>query len=430
MRIPARQLTRGVTTAAVTLAAAGLMAFTPASLEQQPPAGAAQPPAGGRQGGGRQGPPPGGFQRPPSPPFPDTAQVIETIGAPVRVVPMLKGLASPWSLAFLPNGDMLITEKPGKLRIVRGGTLDPQPIAGTPEVFAVGQGGLLEVAIHPQFAQNQFVYLTYSKGKGDQGTTALARGRFDGKALVDVKDLLVTDNWNTGGVHFGSKLAFGRDGMLYMTVGERNDRTRAQNTNIHGGKILRLKDDGTVPTDNPFVGKPGYKPEIYTYGHRNLQGLAVHPDTGALWETEHGPQGGDELNLIQAGKNYGWPVVTLGREYSGEVISPQPAREDIEQPFIFWAPSPGLSGMVIYTGDKFPQWKGQFFLGALAGTGVWRVGMNDKGLAGRELLLGSLKQRIRDVRQGPDGFLYLVVDANPGGILRVEPAPSPAGSGQ
>ena len=430
MRIPARQLTRGVTTAAVTLAAAGLMAFTPASLEQQPPAGAAQPPAGGRQGGGRQGPPPGGFQRPPSPPFPDTAQVVEAIGAPVRVVPMLKGLASPWSLAFLPNGDMLITEKPGKLRIVRGGTLDPQPIAGTPEVFAVGQGGLLEVAIHPQFAQNQFVYLTYSKGKGDQGTTALARGRFDGKALVDVKDLLVTDNWNTGGVHFGSKLAFGRDGMLYMTVGERNDRTRAQNTNIHGGKILRLKDDGSVPTDNPFVGKPGYKPEIYTYGHRNLQGLAVHPDTGALWETEHGPQGGDELNLIQAGKNYGWPVVTLGREYSGEVISPQPAREDIEQPFIFWAPSPGLSGMVIYTGDKFPQWKGQFFLGALAGTGVWRVGMNDKGLAGRELLLGSLKQRIRDVRQGPDGFLYLVVDANPGGILRVEPAPSPAGSGQ
>ena len=430
MRIPARQLTRGVTTAAVTLAAAGLMAFTPASLEQQPPAGAAQPPAGGRQGGGRQGPPPGGFQRPPSPPFPDTAQVVETIGAPVRVVPMLKGLASPWSLAFLPNGDMLITEKPGKLRIVRGGTLDPQPIAGTPEVFAVGQGGLLEVAIHPQFAQNQFVYLTYSKGKGDQGTTALARGRFDGKALVDVKDLLVTDNWNTGGVHFGSKLAFGRDGMLYMTVGERNDRTRAQNTNIHGGKILRLKDDGSVPTDNPFVGKPGYKPEIYTYGHRNLQGLAVHPDTGALWETEHGPQGGDELNLIQAGKNYGWPVVTLGRESSGEVISPQPAREDIEQPFIFWAPSPGLSGMVIYTGDKFPQWKGQFFLGALAGTGVWRVGMNDKGLAGRELLLGSLKQRIRDVRQGPDGFLYLVVDANPGGILRVEPAPSPAGSGQ
>jgi glucose/arabinose dehydrogenase len=429
MRIPMKQMTLGMTTATIALAAAALMASTTAGLGQQPPAGAAQPP-GGRQGGGRQGPPPGGFQRPPSAPFPEAAQVIETIGAPVRVVPLFKGLATPWSLAFLPNGDMLITEKAGKLRIVRGGTLDPQPIAGIPEVFAVGQGGLLEVAIHPQFATNQFVYLTYSKGKEKEATTALARGRFDGKALVDVKDLLVTDNWNTGGVHFGSKLAFARDGMLYMTVGERNDRVRAQNTNIHGGKILRLKDDGTVPPNNPFVGKPGYKPEIYTYGHRNLQGLAVHPDTGALWETEHGPQGGDELNLIQAGKNYGWPVVTLGREYSGEVISAQPAREDIEQPFIFWAPSPGLSGMVIYSGDKFPQWKGQFFLGALAGTGLWRVGMNDKGLAGRELLLGSLKQRIRDVRQGPDGFLYLVVDANPGGLLRVEPAPAAAGSGQ
>ena len=300
--------------------------------------------------------------------------MVEALGGQLRVVPLVKGLATPWSLAFLPNGDMLITEKAGKLRIVRGGTLDPQPVAGTPEVFAVGQGGLLEVAVHPQFAQNQFVYLTYSKGKEKEGTTALARGRFDGKALVDVKDLLVTDNWNTGGVHFGSKLAFGKDGMLYMSVGERNDRVRAQNTNIHGGKILRLKDDGTVPPDNPFVGKAGYKPEIFTWGHRNVQGLAVHPDTGAVWATEHGPQGGDELNLIEAGKNYGWPVITFGREYSGEVISPQPAQEGMEQPFMFWAPSPGLSGMVIYSGDKFAGWKGQFFLGALAGTGVWRVG--------------------------------------------------------
>jgi len=426
MRISAKHATWGATmAAAVALVAAGVIA-------QQPPAGGAQPPpAGGRQGGGRQsGPPAGGFQRMPPLPFPDAAQVVETTGASVRVIPMFKGLASPWSLAFLPNGDMFITEKGGKLRIVRGGTLDPQPVAGTPEVLAGGQGGLLEVALHPQFAQNQFVYLTYSKGREKEGTTALARGRFDGKALVDVKDLLVTDNWNTGGAHFGSKLAFGKDGVLYMTVGERNDRTRAQNTNIHGGKVLRLKDDGTVPPDNPFVGKPGFKPEIYSYGHRNLQGLAVHPDTGALWETEHGPQGGDELNLIEAGKNYGWPVSTFGREYSGEVISP-PTKEGIEQPFIFWAPSPGLSGMVIYSGDKFAGWKGQFFLGALAGLGVWRVGINDKGgLAGRELLLNSLRQRIRDVRQGPDGFLYLVVDANPGGILRIEPVAAAAGSGQ
>ena len=427
MRISMKRVTLGVTAAAIGLVAAGSMASAPV---QQPPAGAAQPPAGGRQGGGRQGPPPGGFQRPPSLPFPDGAPVVEALGGQLRVVSLVKGLATPWSLAFLPNGDMLVTEKAGKLRIVRGGTLDPQPVTGTPEVFAVGQGGLLEVALHPQFAQNQFVYLTYSKGKDKEGTTALARGRFDGKALVDVKDLLVTDNWNQGGVHFGSKLAFGKDGMLYMSVGERNDRVRAQNTNIHGGKILRLKDDGSVPPDNPFVGKAGYKPEIFTWGHRNIQGLAVHPDTGAVWATEHGPQGGDELNLIEAGKNYGWPVITFGREYSGEVISPQPAREGMEQPFMFWAPSPGLSGMVIYSGDKYAGWKGQFFLGALAGTGVWRVGMNERGLAGRELMLGALRQRIRDVRQGPDGLLYLVVDANPGGILRLEPAATPAGSGQ
>jgi glucose/arabinose dehydrogenase len=390
------------------------------------------PPAAGRQGGtGRQGgpPPPGSFQRVAPLPFPDQPQVVDTTGASMRVTPLFKGLESPWSLAFLPNGDMLITEKPGRLRIARGGKLDPQPITGTPEVFAVGQGGLLEVAVHPQFAQNQFVYLTYSKGRdGKEGTTALARAKFDGKALIDFKDLLVTDNWNTGGIHFGSKLAFGKDGLLYMSVGERNDRNRAQNTNIHGGKILRLKDDGTVPPDNPFVGKTGYKPEIFSYGHRNAQGLAVHPETGAVWNSEHGPQGGDELNLVEAGKNYGWPIVTLGREYSGEIISAQPAKEGIEQPVVFWSPSPGLSGMVIYTGDKFAGWKNQFFLGALAGLGVWRVGLNEKGLAGRELLLGSLRQRIRDVRQGPDGFLYLVVDANPGGVLRVEPAAAAAGS--
>jgi glucose/arabinose dehydrogenase len=409
--------------AAVAMAAIAFL--TTSSMAQQPP-------AGGRQGagGGRQGPPPGGFQRPPSLPFPDAPQTVETTGLALRVTPMFKGLESPWSLAFLPNGDMLITEKPGRLRIVRGGTLDPQPVAGAPAVFAVGQGGLLEVAIHPEFAKNQFVYLTYSKGREKEGTTALARGRFDGKALVDVKDILVTDNWNTGGVHFGSKLAFGKDGMLYMTVGERNDRNRAQNTDIHGGKMLRLKDDGTVPPDNPFVGKPGFKPEIFSYGHRNMQGLAVHPETGAIWASEHGPQGGDELNLIQAGKNYGWPVITFGREYSGEIISAQPAREGMEQPVVFWSPSPGLSGMVIYTGDKFPGWKGQFLLGALAGVGLHRVGITEKGLAGREAMLTTLRQRIRDVRQGPDGFLYLVVDANPGGVLKVEPAQATTTSSQ
>jgi glucose/arabinose dehydrogenase len=242
--------------------------------------------------------------------------VFDTLdpGTAIRVVPLVKGLASPWSLAFLPNGDMLVTEKVGRLRVVRNGTLDPQPISGVPQVLAMGQGGLLEVMPHPQFAENRFVYLTYSKSGERGNTTALARGRLEGNALVDVRDIFVADAWSQGPIHFGSKLAFGRDGTLYMTVGERNDRTRAQETTHHAGKVLRLRDDGSVPMDNPFVGKAGFRPEIYSYGHRNLQGLAFHPETGVLWETEHGPQGGDETEYHQAGRN-GWPVVTFGREY-------------------------------------------------------------------------------------------------------------------
>jgi glucose/arabinose dehydrogenase len=403
----------------------GSIGITGTAPQTPPAAGQPQtPPPGGRRGGppapGRGNP----FPRVQPLPFPDAAQEVETAGPRIRAVPMFKGLASPWSLAFLPNGDMLITEKPGRLRIARSGVLDEQQIAGVPQVLAMGQGGLLEVAIHPKFADNQFVYLTYSKS-GEQGnTTALARGRFDGKALVDVRDIFVADNWAKQALHFGSKLAFGRDGMIYMTVGERNDRKRAQDTTNHGGTVLRLKDDGTVPPDNPFVGRTGFKPEIYSYGHRNAQGLTVHPDTGAIWQTEHGPQGGDELNLILPGKNYGWPVVSYGREYppGGEPISQLPWREEMEAPVLPWVPSIALSGMVFYTGDRFPQWKGNLFVGGLAGLQLQRIGLTERnGLAGREIMLLSLRQRIRDVRQGPDGLLYLVVDANPGGILRLEP---------
>lgn len=355
-------------------------------------------------------------------PAPEAAREFQTIAQPIRVVPFVKGLAAPWSMAFLPNGDMLITEKVGRLRIVRNGTLDPQPIPGTPQVVAMQQGGLLEVALHPRFAENRFVYLTYSKA-GEQGnTTALARGTFDGKALTGVKDLFVADAWSKGGLHFGGKLAFGTDGMLYMTVGERNDRTRAQDTTHHAGKILRFRDDGTVPMDNPFVGRAGFRPEIYSYGHRNLQGLTVHPTTGQLWETEHGPQGGDELNMVQAGRNYGWPVVTLGREYAGDPITQVWYREGMEQPVTVWVPSIALSGMVFYTGDRLPGWKGDLFVGGLSGLQLHRVVFAPGGVRGREVLLGDLKQRIRDVRQGPDGYLYLATDANPNGvILRIEP---------
>lgn len=360
-------------------------------------------------------------------PAPDAPREFQTIAQPIRVVPYVRGLAAPWSMAFLPNGDMLVTEKVGRLRVVRNGTLDPQPIAGTPQVVAMQQGGLLEVALHPRFAENRYVYLTYSKA-GEQGnTTALARGRFDGKALTEVTDLFVADAWSKGGLHFGGKLAFGPDGLLYMTVGERNDRTRAQDTTHHAGKILRLRDDGTVPMDNPFVGRAGFRPEIYSYGHRNIQGLTFHPTTGQLWETEHGPQGGDELNLVQAGKNYGWPLVTLGREYSGDPITQVWYREDMEQPVTVWVPSIALSGMVFYTGDRLPGWKGDLFVGGLSGLQLHRVVFASGGPRGREVLLGDLKQRVRDVRQGPDGYLYLATDANPSGaILRIEPGMSRA----
>jgi glucose/arabinose dehydrogenase len=371
-------------------------------------------------------PQPGGFLRVAPLPFPTGPQDFEQSGTKYRVVPVAAGLANPWSLAFLPDGSLLVTERPGRLRVVRNGTLDPQPVAGTPTVWATGQGGLLEVLPHPNFADNRWLYLTYSKPCEQGGaTTALMRGRFDGKALVDAKDLFVAENCNTGNPHFGSKLAFGRDGSLYMTIGERGDRQRAQNLAIHGGKVLRLTADGAAHPDNPFVGKAGHKPEIFTYGNRNAQGLAVHPTTGAVWANEHGPQGGDELNILVAGKNYGWPIASYGREYgpNGALISAHPTREGVEEPILTWLPSIGISGLLIYTGDAFPQWKDHFFVGGLSGLALHRLAFNDKGgLLGREELLSDMRQRIRDVRQGPDGFIYLAADSNPGGILRIEPA--------
>ena len=420
------QLTGASGAAVVTLTLA--LSLQTSGIAQQPaaPAAPAQPPAG------RGGPPgassaPGGFPRVPALPFPDAPREVDTVGVKLRAVPVAGGLVNPWSLTFLPNGDMLVTERPGRLRIVRKGTLDPTPIAGVPQVWATGQGGLLEVLPHPQFAQNNFLYLTYSKACDKGATTALMRAKFDGKALTEGKDLFVADNCNTGNPHFGSKLAFSRDGLLYMTIGERGDRNRSQNTNIHGGKILRLKDDGTVPPDNPFVGKPGYKPEIYSYGHRNPQGLAFHPDTGVLWSTEHGPQGGDELNNVQAGKNYGWPVASYGREYgpNGAIVSEHPWKEGIEEPTLLWIPSIGASGLMVYTGEQFPEWKGQIFAGGLSGLQLHRFAFNEKGgLLGRETMLEPLRHRIRDVRQGPDGYIYVAVDQSPGGVLRLEPVRS------
>jgi glucose/arabinose dehydrogenase len=370
-------------------------------------------------------PAPGSFQRQAPLAFPAAAQEFERGGTRYRVVPVVGGLANPWSLTFLPTGEMLVTERPGRLRIVRQGTLDPQPVAGTPQVWATGQGGLLEVLPHPRFSENRWLYLTYSKPCAQGATTALLRGRFDGKALLEARDLFVADNCNTGNPHFGSKLAFGRDGSLYMTIGERGDRLRAQNPASHGGKVLRLTEDGAPAPGNPFLGREGYKPEIFTLGNRNPQGLAIHPQTGAVWANEHGPQGGDELNILVGGRNYGWPVASYGREYgpNGLPISPQPVKEGIEDPVLTWLPSIGISGMIFYTGAAFPEWSGHIFVGGLAGLSLHRLAFNEKGgLLGREALLAEVAQRIRDVRQGPDGHIYLATDAAPGGILRIEPA--------
>jgi glucose/arabinose dehydrogenase len=345
----------------------------------------------------------------------------------IRVVVVTKGLSHPWSLAFLPDGNLLITERGGRLRMVRDGVLDPQPLAGIPKVHAVRNAGLFDIALHPKFADNKLVYFTYSKpGQDNQQATTLARGRLDRAGLTDVRDLF-SGEWTT--VLGGSRIVFARDGTIYMTTGAATGNL-AQDPNSDYGKVLRLRDDGTAPSDNPFVGRAGYKPEIYSMGHRDQLGLTVHPQTGAIYNDENGPNGGDEINLILPGRNYGWPLISYGRAYDGPRISDVPWRDGIEQPLVYWVPSIALSGMTFYSGDRFPAWKGNVFVGGMRqgeipGTGrLERVVFNDKmEELRRESLLTDLKQRIRDVRQGPDGLLYVLTEEENGALLRLEPAP-------
>jgi aldose sugar dehydrogenase len=344
----------------------------------------------------------------------------------IRVAVVARGIPHPWSVAFLPDGNMLITERGGRLRIVRNGVLDPQPVSGIPKVNAQRNAGLFDLALHPKFAENKLIYFTYSKpGENGQSATTLARGTFNGTGLTNVKDLFVAE-WST--VLGGSRLAFGRDGLIYMTTGAATGKL-AQDPASDYGKVLRLRDDGTVPSDNPFVGRAGYKPEIFTLGHRDQLGLTIHPVTGAVYSNENGPNGGDEINLILPGRNYGWPLVSYGRNYDGPRISDSPSREGVTEPVVTWIPSIALSGMTFYSGDKFPSWKGNVFVGGMRygeipGTGrLERVVFNDKmEELRRESLLLDLKQRIRDVRQGPDGFLYVLTEEDDGALLRIEPA--------
>jgi aldose sugar dehydrogenase len=362
------------------------------------------------------------------PPLPDAPVIYHTAeGQDIRVVVFTRGLERPWSIAFLPDGDMLVTERPGRLRLVHAdGTLEPEPIAGVPEVRAVGLSGLFDVALHPNFAENRYVYLSYNKpGEGNSSLLGIARGRWDGRALTDVEDIFVSEP----GVGSVSRIAFVRaDGMLYVsTFGGMADS--AQDPGSQAGKVLRLTDDGEVPDDNPFVGKEGYKPEIYTLGHRSTLGLAFNPVSGELWQNENGPNGGDEINILKPGANYGWPIVSLGRTYPGPWQSPQGfSREGFEDPIVYWMPAIAVSGMAFYTGDKLGKWKGDVFVGGMRtgeipGTGhLERILFNENTEElRRESLLVDLRQRIRDVRMGPDELLYVLTDETAGAILRIEP---------
>ena len=399
---------------AVTLVLTGI------GLEAQQPA---------RRGPGRAPTAPPGINWP-SPPLPDGPIVLDTaIQHQVRLS-VTKGLAHPFSLAFLPDGTILVTERPGRLRIVRNGVLDPTPVAGLPQIRARGLGGLMDLALHPRFAENQLIYFTYDK-PGTTDTTAvrtLARGRWDGTALVDVRDLFSAIPSGNA-----SRILFGRDGMIYMTIGiGDNEAMKAQDLNELVGKVLRLKDDGTVPPDNPFVGRAGARPEIYTYGHRNVLGLALEPETGRIWECENGPNGGDEVNVLQAGKNYGWPVVSNGRYYLGTKVSVSDYKEGMEPPIVYWVPAIAVSGLTFYTGDRFPRWKNNLFVGGMRQGEVPRSGQlvridfNEKWEElHRESMFHELQNRIRDVRQGPDGLLYVLTEENDGALLKMEPWPAP-----
>lgn len=373
----------------------------------------------------------------PSPPLADGPIVLDTgIQHEIRLT-VTKGLDQPWSMAFLPDGAILITERPGRLRIVRNGVLDPAPVAGVPQVHAQGLSGLMDLALHPHFSENHLIYFTYHKpatgpNGNPTGVITLARGRWDGKALADVHDLFSAIPSGNA-----SRIVFGNDGMVYMTVGVGDPpaAARAQDPNVLDGKVLRLRDDGTVPPDNPFVGRAGYRPEIYTLGHRNALGLAVQPDTGAIWECEDGPNGGDEINVLRPGKNYGWPVVSYGRFYLGPRVSVDPWKEGMEPPLVFWVPAIAISGMTFYTGDKFPNWKNNVFVGGMRQGEVPRSGhleridFNEKWEElHRESMLHELHQRIRDVRQGPDGYLYLLTAENDGALIRIEPWPAESSS--
>jgi glucose/arabinose dehydrogenase len=384
----------------------------------------------------------GGPRRAPVAPLGAGPWDLDTEKQRIRVTVVANGLDHPWGMAFLPDGGMLVTERPGRLRVIRDGLLEPAPIGGLPAIRAALIGGLLDIALHPSFEQNRLIYFAYSKPDSDDPeltTLAVARARWDGGAtLVNVEDVFVAGDWYSAemasslnrccgqgpaGGSYGSRIVFDADGLLYITSGDRNWGERAQDPSSHLGKIVRIRDDGTIPLDNPFLGVDGYNPDLYTIGHRNPLGLTIHPATGELWSTEFGPRGGDELNRIEAGKNYGWILVTEGTHYNEEPAAlGKNSVASMEDPVLFWAPSINPGNLVFYDGERFPEWRGDMLMAAMSRS-LLRASFDDAGKpVGQERMLTELEQRLRDVRQGPDGLLYLLTDETAGAVLRIEPA--------
>jgi len=353
---------------------------------------------------------------------------IKTDKVDILVETVASGLENPWGLAFLPDGRMLVTERPGRLRIVNADGQVSQPLTGMPRIAARGQGGLLDVALDPGFGQNRYLYLSFAEDRGNgQAGTSVARGRLNasGTGLEALQIIFRQEPSHSGRSHFGSRLIFDRSGALFVTLGDRFDlRAQAQNPANLIGKIVRIRPEGGPAPDNPFVSQEGVRPEIWSLGHRNIQAAALNPSTGDLWTAEHGARGGDEINIPRAGKNYGWPVISYGVDYSGTKIGEGTAKPGLEQPVYYWDPSIAPSGMLFYTGDKFPAWRGNLFVGALAGTLVSRLEIDGNRVTGEERLLSQLDSRIRDVRQGPDGLIYLLTDSSRGRLLRLRPAGS------
>lgn len=346
--------------------------------------------------------------------------VLAVVPAPVMVTTVASGLNHPWSVAFLPDGRMLVTERAGRLRVIEGGKLAPKPVAGVPAVDARSQGGLFDVLPHPKFAENKLIYLSYAGGPSSANATYIARARLDGDHLSDLKVIFRTRNLKNTPVHYGGRMAWLGDGTLVMTVGDGFDfREQAQKLESGFGKIIRIRDDGSIPADNPFVGKAGARPEIWSYGHRNEQGLAYDPVSKRLYEHEHGPRGGDEVNIIEKGGNYGWPVATHGIDYSGASISPFKTYKGMIDGVVVWVPSIAPSGLAVYRGTMFPDWNGDLLVGALVDKNVRRIDIEGGNVLGEQLVFPQIKARIRDIRVAPDGAIWVTTDDDAGKVYRV-----------